>query len=96
MAFNYSVGWEQLLAGQLLESGIFPYTHLMGNMFYGVIAFLSLTMIYLKTEDFGTTGVAGLLMAGASMIFMPVEIRFMASLFMVLSFTIIMYKLFKG
>ena len=96
MAWNYSVGWEQLLAGQILEAGVYPYTHIMGNMFYGIIGFLALTMIYLKTEDFGTTGVAGLLMAGASMIFLPVEIRFMASLFLTLSFTIIMYKLFKG
>lgn len=96
MAWNYTLGWEHLLAGQLLEAGLYPYTHIMGNMFYGVLAFLAMTMIYLKTEDFGTTGVAGLLMAGASIIFMPVEIRFMASLFLVLSFTIVMYKLFKG
>lgn len=96
MVFNYTQGWELLMAGAFVDAALYPYVHLMGGMFYGIMAFLAMSMVYLKTENYGTTGVTGLLIAAAGIVYLPVQIRFLATIFMVLSFTIIMYKIFKG
>jgi len=96
MVFNYTVGWEHMIAGRLIDAGLYPYTHLIGNMFYGVIAFMALSMIYFKTQDYGTTGVAGLIIAATSITFLPVEVRFLAVVMLATSLTIVMYKLMKG
>jgi len=92
--FNYTEGWQMFFAGQFVEGALWPYWHLMGAMFWGLIALFTLGMIYMKTENFGTTGIAGIMIAATSMIYMPQEINMLGLLLGALSITLILFNIF--
>jgi len=95
MVWNNTEAWNMLVRGEFAEAAMYPYVHLMGEMFYGLFAFFTLAMIYYKTNDFGTTGVAGIIMAGAALAWLPEQALYTGSIMLTLSVAIILYKVFQ-
>lgn len=83
-----------LVAGKSVEAVIYPYTYLMSNIFYALMVFLGLTMIYIKTQDYGTVGVVGALVAVGSIAYMPIQVHLIAAILLSLSLTIVVFKVF--
>jgi len=95
MEFNYTESWSYLLQGRIMDAALYPYVHLMGNIFYALIGFMAMTMIYFKTNNYGTTGIAGLIMAGVAVAYLPEYTRYAAMIFAALGIVLILYRVFK-
>jgi len=97
----FQAWWNQLISGQILEAVIASYTTVLGAWFYILIMFLGMTMIYLKTMNFGTTVLTGIIIAGGFLPFVATLTGFTAALpliyiMIVLSIFGVLYRLFKG
>ena len=89
--------WNYLLSGNIFSAVLFPYTNLLGFMFYALIGFLASIMIYIKTQDFVTTSIVGmLLLGGGAYFYLPKEFHYIIYIFIALGATIAIYKIFKG
>jgi len=98
---NWQTWWNQLIAGQIFEAVIASYTSVLGAWFYFLVIFLGMIMIYLKTMNFGTTVLTGIIIAGGFLPFVATLTGYTAALpliyaMIVLAITGILYKVFKG
>lgn len=81
-------------ATQFMTGLMFPYTNVFGSFFYAMILILAMAMIYIKTQDFANTGLVGFVISVGTLPFLPVELRLVAYVFIAMSFTMVLYKLF--
>ena len=88
--------WDLLTSGQLVEAVIGAYTNVMSMFFYGIIIFIALGIIYMKTQNIGTVAITCLLIGGAILTVMPPEIVNLSYILMAFGITVIFYKLFRG
>jgi len=88
-----------LTQGKILDAVIGVYTNAFmpyGEFFYMFTLFIGLTLVYMKTENFGTVGVIGFMIAGAVLAFIPVQFHNMAYSILYVSLGIIIYYAFSG
>lgn len=89
-----------LLQGDLIQAvitvftGIFPTGF--GNVFYAIMLMVAFGVLYIKTENFGTVGVVGLLVSGAILGFVPAEFHMLGFAMLFLSFLAIIYDIYKS
>lgn len=87
---------------QLNESGNIyqfvsaPFTNIMGSYFYLFLAFMSMGMIYLKTQDITMPAVVGLLFAGAFAVYLPHEAGVAILILLAISIAALFYRVFKS
>lgn len=87
---------------QLNESGNIyqfvssPFTNIMGSYFYLFLAFTSMGMIYLKTQDITMPAVVGLLFAGAFAVYLPHEAGVAILILLAISIAALFYRVFKS
>jgi hypothetical protein len=99
--------WADVLYTDMLTDNFFlgvmqSYTNVLGGFFYLILMFTALTMIYIKTRDFGTTSIVGMLMSfmlafissqmnfpGLNVVFYAITVSF------ILGIAWILWKMFK-
>lgn len=84
--------WNLLVQGDIIGAVTTTFTSRfepVPSLFFAIILFVGLTLVYLKTENFGTVGVVGLIIAGNSLLFLPPQVHLMAQVFLALSIAII-------
>jgi len=97
---DYATPWANLTTGNIVQSTIAPFTFIFGGWFYVLIIFLGLMFVYMKTQDFGTTIVTGLIVSAG---FLPVAVTLtgISSIYsiiwgmVVLALAGMLYKIFK-
>jgi len=94
MPFDPTAWWNLLISGKIFEAVLATYTSTLGFWFYTIILFMGMLMIYLKTNNFGTTIGTGVLLFGVAIPFMPDEVANIAFVMTALGFTFILYKVF--
>lgn len=98
---TFQTWWNLLTAGKFFDAVIASYTSILGAWFYFLILFLSMVMIYIKTTNFGTTVLTGMIILAGFLPFAATlsGVTFVLPLIyglIVLGIAIILYKLFKG
>lgn len=89
--------WNLLTQGDIIGAVITTFTSRfepVPSMFFAIILLVGLSLVYLKTENYGTTGVVGLLIAGNSLIFLPPQVHLVAQVFLGFSIAIIVVGAF--
>ena len=91
-----TTAFDLLATGKLLEALISIYTTPLGVGFYFILVFLTLTMVYLKTQSIRAVGISLLLMSTLTIPFIRVG-RFQGILYFLLaiSIAIAIYKVFR-
>lgn len=89
-------GWTAMTNGNYLRAVQVPYTDLMGTYFYAAWILVAMGAIYMKTEDFGTTMVTGLLLSGTFYSFIPAAGQRFLYLTIILGITTVLYGLYKS
>lgn len=84
-----------------MEAVIAPYTYSMGSWFYLIVLFLGMIMIYMKTQNFGTTIISGLVLSAGFFPILYTMSGYTPALsviygFIVLGIAAILYKIFRG
>jgi len=87
--------WNLLTSGKIVEAFLNAHTALMGSWFYALMAFLAMLMIYMKTQNFGTTIVTGMIITAMMIQFLPAATHMMITIFIALGITVVLYLLFK-
>lgn len=94
--------WTLLTQGQVIQASIGVFTMGLGDWFFALILFFAMVLILMKTEDFGTTILTGLLVSSAvlgsnatGIILLPVQTFTLITIMVALSFAFILYKLFR-
>ncbi len=89
-----NASWAQLTGGDILGASISSYTNVLGAWFYLMMMFMGLSIVYLKTKDFGTVTITGMLVSAAAIPFMPgSSLLFIASM-TAFGIALILYKTF--
>jgi len=89
-----------LLRGEIEDAvltvftGIFPPGF--ENIFYAIVLMVAFGVVYIKTENFGTVGVLGLLISGIVLSYLPIEFHMLAFAIIFISFLAILYDLYKS
>lgn len=87
--------FNALASGDVYGAVISSYTNVLGNFFYLSLLFLAMVMIYLKTQNFVTTTLVGILLSAFIAVFVP-PITFTAIVVAVaLGITLILYRVFR-
>ena len=86
--------WSLLIAGDIMGAILTSYTNIIGYYFYGLIIFIGMIILYLKTQNYGLIGVVGLLIAGSILTYMPPEAYMLGILFLIFSLTIVVFRVF--
>jgi len=86
--------WTLLIAGDLIGAVLASYTNIIGYYFYGLIIFIGMVILYMKTQNYGVVGVTGLLVAGSILAYMPPEVHNLGILFLIFSLAIVIYRVF--
>jgi len=98
-------GWQEganyLYSGDVFRAMIFPFVWTMGVWFYLIVAFMGMMMIYIKTQNFNTTIITGLIISAGFIPFLSTVDGFATAIpaiygFVVLAIAGILYKIFKG
>lgn len=88
-----------LTQGKVVDAVIGVFTNSLapfGDFFYMFVLFIGLSMVYMKTENFGTVGVIGFTIAAAVLAFIPSQFHQMAYSLLYLALAIIAYWMFTG
>lgn len=86
--------YDLFMSGKFMEAVFYPFTSLMGDWFFLLLFGLGITMIYLKSQDLGTTGIAGMILFPVLMPILPIEAHFIVYSLLLLALTTILYKVF--
>ena len=86
--------WNNFTAGNYFSAITLSYTNVMGMWFYAIVMFIGMIMIYLKTQDFGTVLITGLVISAAAVTFMPSDAQFFISIMTAFGIALILYKVF--
>lgn len=76
-----SAAWNLLIQGKIIEAVTGVYTTAfepVPSMFYAIVVFIGLGLVYAKTENVGTVGITGLLIASSTIAFLPVQVHIIA------------------
>ena len=87
--------WANLTTGNPLSAVIAAQTGVSGVWFYVFMMLGTMTMVQLKSQNFGVTTTIGLLISAAVIPFMPENSFFIIVVMIALGIAGIMYKLFK-
>ena len=85
-----------LIKGRVADAVIGVYTTplgLWGSLFYALVIMIGLIMIYIKTNNFVTTGVVGLLIGALTLSYLPMEFHGVAYVLLAFGFAISFYKI---
>ena len=83
-----------LTTGKFLEAFMSVYTGLLGSWLYLLLFGAALILIYLKTENFGTTTIIGLLILGPLYPVLPEGVHTLIFVLAALGVTSILYRVF--
>ena len=99
---NWTGPWDYLNAGDIFNAAVSPYANMFGTVvwLYLLVFFTGLTMAYIKTKNFGTTIVVGLVVCAGFFPFMAATEGYEAAmpvvyLMIVLGIFGILYRFFK-
>ena len=81
-----------IMSGSILEGVILPYTDIMGMYFYGLVLFIGMFLIYMKTQSFDTTTIVGLVMSGLLIVLVPESFHRMIYILLAIGITAILYR----
>ena len=87
--------WANFTSGDILGSVIQTQTNIAGIWFYALIMLMTMTMIQMKSQNFGVTTIIGILISAAIIPFMPENTFFIIIIMIALGIALILYKLFK-
>ena len=88
--------WTLLMNGNIIASTIAPYTNILGSFFWVFLYFLGFMLIYMKTQNLGTAGIAGFMLSGIILTVVPPDMYSMIYGLMALSIATVLYKAYKG
>ena len=94
------MSWADVLFSIMSQGDFFgavmqSYENVLGGWFYLMLMTLALTMIYMKTRDFGTVGIVGILASFGIMILVPSIAFFAITMVIILAVGIILYRVFR-
>lgn len=92
--------FTDIISGKIIEAIIGVYTGVFpagfGNVFYVIVMFVGLSLLYIKTQNWGTVAIVGLLISSVTLPFIMAEWHMIAFVFMFLGFLGIFYMIFKS
>jgi predicted branched-subunit amino acid permease len=94
MAFDWASMWSMFTSGNIYGAVISSYTNVLGLWFYLLVLMLGMIMIYIKTKNFGTTTLVGILISSAVIPLLPTQAYFAITVIIALGITIILYRVF--
>lgn len=86
--------WTNVTSGDIFGSVVYSYTSIMGLWFYAIVMLVTMTMIQLKTQNFGVTITMGILISATAIPFMPSSTRILIYVMFALGIVGILYKLY--
>lgn len=89
-----NAAWGMVQGGNIFGAVVLSYTNVMGYFFYASVMLLAMIMIYLRTNNFGTVTITGILISWAAIPFMPTQSLYFIAIMIVLGITFILYKAF--
>ena len=89
-----AASWAQLNTGDIFGAVLGSYTNVMGYWFYAIVMMMGMSMIYIKTQNFGTVTVTGMIISAAAIPFMPTDTLGLIFVFLALGITFVMYRAF--
>jgi len=84
------------LNGKVFDAVLLSYTNILGMWFYALVMFLGMGMIYIKTQNFGTVIITGIILSSAAIPFMPTQTLYIISIIIALGISLILYRVFHG
>lgn len=92
-----NASFQNLTQGDIFGAVIGSYTNVLGMWFYALVMFILMTMMYIKTQNFGTVVLTGMIISAAAIPFMPTETLSLISIMAALGVALILYAAFhKG
>lgn len=71
------------------------YTNVLGGFFYMILMAMALTMIYIKTQNFGTTAIVGIMLSSFVLIMAPGISFYGFMMIVILGIAGIIYKIMR-
>jgi predicted branched-subunit amino acid permease len=89
-----ATSWSKLMSGDIVGASISSYTNIMGVWFYLIFLFMTMLMVYMRTQNYVTTALLGIIISGAVLPLMPSSASTIIVVMMCLGSTIILYRAF--
>lgn len=98
MIENTTIAWQYLTQGITYDrfmTGItYPYTAILGDWFYALFLAMTYFLIYMKTQNYGTTVIAAMLTLPAAIVLFPSDARILITVMVSIGITGILYRVF--
>jgi len=91
---NITAAWVKVTHGQIISGVLGVYTDLLGPWFWVMLFFIPTLMFYLKTKNFGSTVVIGLVVSPTLIPLFPSVIHYTIFVFVAAGITGVMYRVF--
>lgn len=96
MTLNYTPAVQKFMAMNVTEAAVQVYTIPLGSFAWFLVIFATLIIVYIKTQSTALTSMIGILFLLFTKIYLGVIGDTLFYTLLVLSITIILYKVWKG
>jgi hypothetical protein len=96
MVYNASLGFEMLQTGSWSTAVGYVYTGVMDYWFWLIMFVAILIIAYINTQSEIMVGIFGMIGSVALVMYLPPSVHPVLYIFLVLSFGLTLYKLFKA
>jgi len=87
-----SEAFNLLLSGDVVTAIAMPFTDLMGGYFYALLIMLWEFLVYMKTENYATAMITGMVFSGVFILLLPLSMHRPLYVFIALGVAIILYR----